>query len=156
MPDVSVEVKGLDELERKIGGLATLRTVRVGLKAGAVHVKGKADDYPPSTIANSPGNPKGRWYERGYGPRWMTRQGVHGRKTSQTLGRKWTMAERNNGMTFIIGNNVTYGPYVQDREKQAWFHRQRGWRTVQDVAEDELDTVTRFVQQEIDKQLSKP
>lgn len=27
--------------------------------------------YPPETIANSPQNPKGRWYERHYGPRWV-------------------------------------------------------------------------------------
>ena len=29
------------------------------------------EPYPPETIANSPQNPTGRWYERHYGPRWI-------------------------------------------------------------------------------------
>ena len=154
MADIAVQVQGLEALQRKIGGLATLRTVRVGLKASASHVKGKIARYPPATIANSPGNPAGRWYERGYGPKWQTRAGIHGRKTSETLGRRWTISEQDNGMTQVIGNNVSYGPYVQG-EKQARFHQARGWKTVQDVAESENDEVLRFVQREIDRQLAK-
>ena len=153
MPDISIQVHGLEALQKKIGGLQTLKTVRLGLRSGALHTKGKADDYPPATIANSPGNPKRRWYERGYGPKWHTRAGIHGRKTSQTLGRKWTIGERDRGLTQVIGNNVSYGIYVQG-EKQARFHQARGWKTTETIAREETDNVLGFVQQQVDKILS--
>lgn len=38
--------------------------------------------YPDETIANSPQNPKGRWYERHYGPRWIRK----GRMSTSGLG----------------------------------------------------------------------
>jgi hypothetical protein len=105
-----------------------------------------------------PRNPYGfpqanNWYQRGYGQKWALKGGaVHGRKTSETLGRRWTQGERDEGLTQIIGNNASYGPYVQG-EKQAGFHRQRGWKTTQDVAESEGPKVTRMVSDAIDKVL---
>ena len=149
------EIKGLDKLIRKIKSLEGLRAARTALQAGAIHVKGKVDTYPPATIANSPGNPTGRWYERGYGPRWQLKSGgVGGRKTSETLGRKWTTASRNAGLTQIIGNNVSYGVFAQG-DRQARFHKERGWKTIEKVADEESEAVLRFVKQYIDRQLEE-
>lgn len=146
------EIRGLDKLLRKLNNLASLRAAKRGLKAAALHIKGKIAKYPPSTEANIPMQP--RWYERGYGSKWMTAKGlVHGSKTSETLGRRWTISERNAGLTQIVGNNVSYGPYVQDRDLQAKIHELNNWPTVQDVTEDESDTVLKFVKAEVDKEL---
>jgi len=149
-----VRVEGLDEIIRKIDSVAKLKRAVNGLRAGAVHIEGKMKQYPGSSIANSPSNPTGRWYERTYGPRWRRRDGsIGGRKTSEDLRSKWTIASEASGLRQVIGNNVSYGIHVQG-EKQAHFHAARGWKTTEQVAKEETDTVVNFVKSEIDKDLS--
>ena len=151
MPDTStVHIEGLDRVVRKLRSLEDLSAYKTALYAAAEHVLEKIADYPPLSEANRP-NARGRWYERGYGPRWAS----GGRKTSEMLGRKWTTQERNAGMTQVVGNNVSYGPFVQDRDRQAAFHKRRGWKTIQTVAEEESRTVVEMVAKEVDKKLSR-
>ena len=157
MPDASIRIEGLDKALRKIRSLEDLHGIKAAMKAAAMHIKGKIAKYPPESEANMPRTDAatGRvlpWYERGYGTRYP---GGGGRKTSQTLGRKWAIGERDSGLTQIVGNNVSYGPFVQDKDRQAAFHKERGWKTVQDVASEESDTVVKFVKEEIDQILEK-
>ena len=147
-------IKGMSKLLRKLKTIEELRGAKRGLKAGALHVKGKIDEYPPSTTANSPGNPTGRWYERGWGSRYKRLDGVvTGKKTSETLGRKWTTAEQNAGLTQVIGNNASYAPYVHDAEEQAKIHGDRGWKTDEQVLREEGDKVLQFIQREVEREL---
>ena len=148
--EVFIHIEGMEHLQGKLKELEDLTALKAAMKAAALHIKGKVDQYPPASEANRP-NARGRWYERGYGPRWPG----GGKCTSQTLGRKWTIGEKDGGLTQVIGNNVTYGPFVQDRDHQAWFHKKRGWKTIQDVADQEVKTVNDFVQKEIEKVLNK-
>lgn len=143
----SVEIKGLDKAIDKLEKVAGMGPTKAALKAAGVHIKGKIAKYPPSSEANMP-KQKGRWYERGYGTRWPG----GGRKTSETLGRKWTVQQKR-GLETVVGNNVSYGPYVQANEWQAAFHSRRGWKTIETVAEQEKDEVVKFVQKQIDKAL---
>jgi len=148
----TIVIKGLDQLTKKIKNIEGLKPVIAALRAGALHVKGKIAPYPPPSIANSPSQK--RWYERGYGPRWHRVDGsLGGRKTSETLRKKWAIGERDGGLTQIVGNNVSYGPFVQG-DRQAAFHRERGWKTTDQVAEEEAETVNKFVQEHIEKALS--
>uniref|UniRef100_A0A6M3J4M5 Tail protein n=1 Tax=viral metagenome TaxID=1070528 RepID=A0A6M3J4M5_9ZZZZ len=92
-------------------------------------IENKLTPYPPSSEANRPGGPGSRWYERGYGSRWLTMRGqMRGRKTSQMLGRKW-QKQRRGRIGAVLGSPVTYAPYVHHDERQARFHGQRGWVT---------------------------
>ena len=141
-------IKGMNKLLRKLDTLGKLKGAKRGLKAGALHVKGKIAEYPPSTTANSPGNPSGRWYERGFGTRTATGRAY---PTSETLGRKWTIGSRDQGFTQVVGNNVSYGPYVQSAEKQAKIHKRRGWKTDEQVINEGTDTVLGFVKAQVDK-----
>ena len=143
-----VRIEGLEPLLRKLDNLEDLKKIKPALKAGAVHVMGAIKPYPPSSIANSPSNPTGRWYKRGFGTITAT-----GRKyeTSETLDKKWTVKSRDRGFTQVVGNNVSYGPYVQSAEDQAKIHGERGWKTDQQVAEEEADTVIDFVKDKVDK-----
>jgi hypothetical protein len=149
MPAANVEIKGLDKLVAKITRLSELRALDRGLRKGAEHVAIKVSKYPPETSANKP---NGHWYERGYGPRW--RGGTGGKRTSETLGRKWTVA-RQRMLTWLVGNNVSYGKWVQDEDYQTWFHKRRGWPTTQMVAKLYSDLVTGFVKKEVDLELEK-
>lgn len=152
------EIKGMPQLLRKLDDLASLNGAKRGLAAGALHIKGIVSQYPPATEANS--STMDRWYQRGYGPRWRRRDGtIGGRKTSEALGRKWATESRNAGLTQVIGNNTSYGPWVQAAEKaggkgpQASFHRQRGWKTDEDVINQEGATVLAFVKREVEKDI---
>ena len=144
-----IRIKGMKELMAKIDTLEQMEGVRRAMRAAGVHVKGKASEYAPSSEANQPN--QRRWYERGYGSRWLRADGsVGGLQTSETLGKRWTNRERNRGLTQVIGNNASYGPYVQDADFQAAFHKRRGWKTTQTVVKEESDRVTKFLVDAID------
>lgn len=146
----TVQIRGLDELSAKLEKI--IPAVKRGVAAGTVHIKGKIATYPRSTKANDPSQP--RWYERGWGPKWHVKGGSwHGVHSSETLGRKWTSRLDNNGLTGVVGNNVSYGPYVQGEDEQADALKRIGWKTTSDIAEAEKDTVTNFIKAEIDTEL---
>lgn len=124
---LGIRIVGLGAVQRKLN-IDLKPALSAATKAIALEIQGEIAPYPPSTIANSPSNPTGRWYERGYGPKWRVKSGaVHGRATSQTLGRRWAVKQR--GLGAVLGNSATYSPFVHDKNKQARFHGARGWVT---------------------------
>lgn len=155
----TIIIQGDEDVKQLLARLGDGRALKMALYAMGVHYKGKINRYPPATEANQPrayntvsgGN---TWYERGYGSKRIRRDGsIVGRKTSETLGRKWTVERRDQGLTVVVGNNVSYSIYVHDADKQAWFHARRGWKTAQQVLEDEKSTLLAFAQTELDKLL---
>lgn len=50
------------------------------------------------------------------------------------LGRSWFRRSASK-QRVLMGNRATYSGWVQDKDKQAWFHRQHGWHTIQDRAD---------------------
>lgn len=154
----SIQIKGIDKLLIKFDGIEP--AIKRGVKASALHIKGRVAEYPQATAANAPktyssgGN--NNWYVRGWGGKWALKGGGwHGRKSSENLGRKWTIVSTNNGLTAKIGNNVSYGKWVQSPEFQARALERIGWKTTEQVAEDERLNVERFIRGEIDKALKK-
>ena len=145
MTEEFITIPGLDDLLKEFKDLSKLPGIQAAFKAGAMHFQGHLNRFPRSSIANSPDNPTGRWYERNYGPRWKRRDGsTGGRKTSQMLSKSWIIDERS-PLDMRIGTNVTYAPYVQSAELQAKIHGQRGWQTDQQVLDRETDTVIQFL-----------
>ena len=144
-------ITGDAELRRKLAKLKDLKSVVPVLQAATLHVKGKIAEYPEESSANKPGGPGSHWYERGYGSKWMRKDGtVNGRQTSETLGRKWTIKNEKQGLRWLIGNNVSYGPYVQGDE-QASIHASRHWKTTSQVIEEEEQYVLDKVKKEVDR-----
>lgn len=125
---ITVRIEGLDKVQRMLG-TNFAPVMQASTRAIAHQLQNEIAPYPASTIANSPANPKGRWYERGYGPKWRVKSGaVHGKRSSQTLGRRWGI--RSSGPTgHILGNLATYSGVVHAAEIQAAFHGARGWVT---------------------------
>jgi hypothetical protein len=140
-----LEIRGLDHLMKKLESLGQLKFAVAALKAGALHIKGKIAQYPPASEANTPST--GSWYKRSYGQYYGKRL----IRKSETLGKKWTIASRDGGLTQVIGNNVSYGPYVQSAKFQAWFHKKRGWKTDEQVIEEEKNFVADSVLAELRK-----
>ena len=154
MTTAFIEIKGLDQLIDKLETLAQLRTVKAGIKAGALHVKGVIDVYPASSDANQPGPYPKRWYVRGWGPKWARKSGgIGGINSSEDLGDSWTIKMRDGGFTGVVGNNVSYGIFVQG-EKQAAFHQRRGWKTTEMIAKSEGPRVRELIAQAIRRALA--
>lgn len=145
MPDTgaTIEIEGLDELIRKLDDLGKLSKVHAGLKAAALYLKGRIAIYPPATIANSPSNPSGQWYQRGWGVRY---KGGGGRQTSEQLGQKWTTKYDSNKFEATVGNNASYARFVQGPEETQARHMKRiGWKGVDVVAKEETKRVQEYV-----------
>lgn len=150
-----VQIRGLDRLIKRLLRAGKWKGARRGLMDAGHHVKGKISRYPPSTEANRPKS-RGSWYERGYGTRYQMRSGqIRGRRTSETLGRKWTVASRNGGLTVVVGNNVSYGPFVQSFKKQARFHKSRGWPTDKQTLIDERRQIQKLILEGVKSDLSE-
>ena len=153
MSDV-IEIKGLDKLVKRLENLGDLSTVKAAIKAAALHVKGKIAVYPPGSEANTAGPYPKQWYIRGVGQFWARVDGsVGARFSSEDLGQKWTIKTRDSGLTAVVGNNVSYGPFVQDEEKQSWFHKRRGWKTTEQVANEEAQAVNEMIAKAIEAAL---
>ena len=149
------------DLIKQFTRLEQFKHLKASLKAAATHVKGKIAKYPDAGNKPRKGwmsenvwtDKQRRWfwanlkegnislpYQRGTSP------------GSEALGRKWTTAPRNNGMAYVVGNNVSYGPLVQG-EKQARYHAQTGWKTTEQVAAEEAQTVTDYIIDGINRDL---
>ncbi len=147
MPDgATIEIKGLDEAIKKLTDVAKLRKVHAGIKAGLLHLKGKAAEYPAETAANRPGH--GSWYKRGTGTMFAG-GGTDGK--SETLSRKWTIKYSKTKFEGKVGNNASYAVFVQGPKKGSKGSRQAkhmariGWKSVDTVSKEETKRVQEYV-----------
>jgi len=124
---VTITIKGLDSLTKKLDRLDKGDYLRPVATAGANLLRNEMRRYPPA--------PPQSTYRR-----------------TGTLGKSWTQTimrgGRGGGFVAQIGTRLNYAPYVQDRDRQAAVHRGR-WQTVQSVAEAKREEVVRFVVQAI-------
>ena len=149
----TVTIKGLDQLRKKLDKITDTRTVRLAVQDAATHVKGKIADYPepPPPKNKTPGH---GWYDRLQGGKYMTVAGeIHNYGGSEKLGPSWTVRTRRGGMAAEIGNDTTYGKWVQDKDFQTAVHQATGWPTIQETAEKEEKYVLDEIKKAIDKAL---
>ena len=153
MAEPAITIEGLDRLIDKLGKVEGLDFMKGVMHTAGSMLKNFMAVYPHKTAANRPGGPGSRWYERGYGPRWMRADGsVGGRQTSETLGRRWT--SRVQGKTSaIVGNNASYAPYVQSAAKQAAWMSPIGWRTDQEGIDEVGPQIVEMAATEIERVL---
>jgi hypothetical protein len=125
---IDVRTTGIDPW---VSGLSTsldpaFRAMTTGV---AAELQDVLAPYPP---APTPGNP---WYERGYGTKYRRRDGrITGRKTSESLGRSWSIASRS-ARVAVLMNKASYGAWVHDSESQTSRHERTGWQTEETAAD---------------------
>ena len=159
MAKIQVEIKGLDKLNKKI--LAVTPALKAGIKGATRHIKGVAATYPPETLANKRKTYNSKagwgnfWYQRGWGQKWALADGDwHGHQRSEVMGKQWNTEFKNGGLTSVVGNPVSYAPYVQGPEGvQVKALKNIGWKGIDTIAEEEKDTVTKFIQDKVDRAL---
>lgn len=146
------QIIGDKELQRKLRSISNLSFLRPVIQASVVHISGKVAKYPPGGSGNSPSKP--RWYERGWGSRWRRADGsIGGRQTSEDLGPSWTHKVESNTRG-VIGNDASYGPFVQGAQQSA-IMKDIGWKTTDTVVEEESAKVLRDIQKAVDRELRK-
>lgn len=151
---VTITMEGLEKILSRLDMLPTFRS---GVTSGALYVKERIAIYPPRRHGKQP--PKTA-KQRAF-LIWAIRTGRievpyrRGQSSgSQTLGRRWTVRFDDQGKQGIIGNNVSYGPYVQG-DQQSLFHKTTGWKTTRQVARDEGPAVRKYVQDAIRNHLTR-
>lgn len=149
---MSSRIVGDRKLIMKLQSLKDLSFLRPVLKSNIAHVENVAETYPPETAANFP-NDEGKWYERGYGNRWLRRGGgVGGSPTSEQLGDNWRSRVESNTRA-RTDNPTSYGPYVMG-SKQAGPLARIGWKTTDTIAAEESKRVLADIKKAVDRKLA--
>ena len=155
MTTVRFEVKGAEELIRKLGSVATMRTLLPAMRRSVFRVHKDIATYPEPPAS---GSFKG--FVRDKQRRWFFAALRRGDITvpyvrTGTLGRRWTtnVAASLDGLVGTIGNNTDYGPFVQSTGQQAQIHRGR-WETIDKVLADNKQAIERDFKREIDRALA--
>jgi len=128
---MSVTIKGLEPLYKKLGVVAATKILEPPMARSVYRLQAAVQIYPPKP-------PESSYIRTG------------------TYGRRWTVKVRSgaNGLTGIVGTNVPYAPYVGSRMFQTSAHRRTGWTTdAQAVQQHEAAIVADF-QSAIDRALA--
>ena len=107
----SITITGIPELFAKLDRVQAIDTLRPPMQRGVYRLQTFMANYPPQA------------------PTKYVRTG--------TLGRRWTtkVTQGGDGLVGTIGNNTSYGPWVQSDAFQARMHRGR-WQTDADAIRD--------------------
>ena len=132
-----------------------LPAISNGLLAGAVHVKGKLTRYPQQKHLTRK-SVYGSSFKSDRQRRWFFASGIHQTpyRRTRNLANRWSISSSMGGLTQIIGNNTSYGPYVQGPGMQSLYHRAQNWQTTDEVAEQESDKVAKLVLQAIQRAIA--
>lgn len=155
---IRVQVQGMEGVRGSLERVRRLRGARKGLAAAAVHIKSQFATYPPR--------------------RTVTRKSVYGRsfasdaqrrfifaairrgdipytrginRTSEALGRRWTVEARRGGLEQVVGNNASYAEYVQG-DRQSKLMAAMGWERVDVIVKREARTVQRIVDYYVERE----
>lgn len=150
-------IEGLAQLLVTVEELRDLVPARAALRAGALMLRGALAAYPPASRRPQPlrtdRQRRGFFYRLHHGLIDVPyRRGSS--PGSETLGRRWTIGEEDDGRRQVIGNNARYGRPVQDADYQTAYHRDTGWPTVQGVEESEGPKVFDLVKAYVDEHLA--
>ena len=147
---MNVHIEGLDDLLKKMNRVADGDYIKKPLQAGGERVRDKAGKYPPSGDWNSP--QARSWYERNWGSKWRTKDGaVHGKKTSEKLGKKGASQAGSNwyvkpdNMKVTVGNKVSYASYVHGDKLQTKFHADHGWKKLGETAKEQAENIVKDI-----------
>ena len=158
MPEAGIRIEGLTSLRKIMEEVGSLKPVKIGMASGAIHLKGKIAKPPP--VSRRPQPFVSDKQRRGFFAKLRSgeievpyRRGIS--PGSERLGQRWTVQAKDGGLTWVVGSNASYGELVQARRMQTFYHKVTGWKTIEDVTEQEKNTVARGVKREIDRALAR-
>ena len=156
MADVGFRIEGLPELQKIMQKVGSLQPVQTGLKSAALYVKGQIAKYPP--VSRRPQPFVSDLQRRGFFAKLKSgeidvpyKRGISSK--SERLGQSWTIQASNGGLAQTVGSDTSYGPLVQDIGRQTRYHRETGWKTIQEVKERATLEVSLIVKDVVDAAL---
>jgi len=140
----SIEIRGIPELVAKLGSGVAMQTLRPPMQRAVMRVHNGIAVAPPP-IAPGLWAAKTSRRQKGWFFAALRRGEIDGQRTG-TLARRWlTRVDVGaTGLTGTVGNNTSYGPWVQSSMFQAAFHVGRWVTDVQVVAQEEGAIVADF------------
>lgn len=150
--DVKVKIGRVDALMRKLQGMQGFRT---GTKAAFVHLKSKIAKYPPRSSRPqahlwTKKQRQGFFYHLKNGDIEVPwRRGTS--PGSERLGQRWMV--EGEGFNTKLHNRASYASRVQG-SYQTNYHKQTGWRRIDEVIREETPAMGRIISGEIKKDLA--
>lgn len=146
---MSIEIKGLDKLYRKLDKAAAKQTLVKPMQRTTLRLQRRMQEYPPA-LPPRQGPVSRRTSRRG------ARNFRLGYKRTGTYGKRWTtrVMSSGDGLVGKVGNNVKYGPYVGSKQFQARVHQGR-WNTDDQVVREEQAAIVADFAREIDRALAE-
>jgi hypothetical protein len=162
--EIKVDLKGIKEVEEVLKEAGSLKPFKLGLKEGAIHLKGKFASYPKVSRRPQPfagqtdeerdASRRGFFYHLNKGNIEVPyRRGMS--PGSKRLGQSWTVQEKSGGLQQVIGTAVSYAKLVQDKEEQTAYHKVTGWKTVQQTIKEETKKVVATINEAIEKAIKR-
>ncbi len=151
MVGVTVKMGRVPELMKKLQAGSGFKT---GAKTAFVHLKGKIARYPPRSS-----RPVAQYWTK------KQRQGFFYHLNNGDIDVPWTrglspkserLAQRwevsGDGFGTVLRNSASYAPLVHGR-KQAAYHKETGWKTVDTVIAEERQPMRRIIFNEVKRDL---
>lgn len=149
MPEVSIELKGLDKLRaafRKFPSMVAQHMTQAGSEAAKEILKTKGlKSYPAHTAANQPPTP---YYIRGRGTQYKSFNAGN----SEKYGARWTV--KSAGYRTTIGNTASYAPYLAG-ERQARAMKKIGWIKLTTAVDKKIVKIRSIYQAWVNKALRR-
>ena len=152
---IVIDDRELRALAREFAMLNMESVIERVIPVAGLMVQSRMAAYPPETEGNRPGPYPKAWYQRQFGPRWALKGGgTGGANTSEWLQKAWRTDRLSKLMAEVStvspkgGGEVSYIEYVQSEEHQTNVHREHGWQTDAQVADEVEKSV------ELDRALS--
>lgn len=161
---IKIEIPNLEKLTKGLIMLGKMEEVKDAVDVAANHIQAVLKDYPPRRYvsiqeAGGYASEKQRRFimaaMSGYieGFQFPYRRGQS--PSSEDLSSAWTIKETDKGLGAVIGNDTSYGPFVQGEKDQSKMMEKIGWKTTDEVAEDETDAVIDGILDAINRALKK-
>ena len=128
MTDLSIEVKGVEELIAKLTRLEQFNRVRSRISQEGVFLQRKLRKYPKKVYSPNPLIKSDDRVRRAFFYHLKHKDISVPYKRTRALANHWAVASSMGGFTVTVGNNMSYAELVQG-EEQATRHQWSGWLT---------------------------
>lgn len=152
---LGISADGFEEVERALTRTAGLQGFKTGIRASMQHLRSAVRQVPPVSRRPQPFTSDAQ--RRGFFARLRAgeievpyRRGIS--PNSEDMPNRWGVDIQDGGMTGVLGNTASYSPLVQGK-RQAMYHRITGWKTVEQIGQEEAGTVFRLIGQSIARDL---
>lgn len=154
---MKIQVLGLKAAQSATERTRRLEGARLGLRAAALHLKGRFATYPKQKRGVSRASVYGKTFKSDKQRRYVMgalRRGEwpykRGMGRSQRMGQRWAVDDR--GLRQVIGNNADYAGWVQG-PRQSRYMAAMGWERLDVIAKREAGTIQAIVDREVKKAL---